>query len=134
MRTFKLLIAAIAMVTMISCGSSELSPSKVAVKQIDCMNTGDIEGILKLIDMTPEQKEQVTPMLTEKMKEGIKATNENSGGYKGSKAISETISEDGTSAEVAVEVTFGDGTVQTVNIDLEKIDGKWLLPNPFKGK
>ncbi|MFR9650294.1 MAG: DUF4878 domain-containing protein [Rikenellaceae bacterium] len=133
MKCLKLFVAAIAMVAMVACGGGS-SASSVAVKQVECQYNCDIDGLLKLCNMTAEEKEQFKPMLDEKMVKSIEKELASVDGFKGAKAIEEVISEDGSEATVQVELTFGDGSTKIQKVEVENVDGKWMIPNPFANK
>ncbi len=112
----------------VSCSSSS-TPSSVAEEVTKCIQKGDYDKLGEYIyaekdDANAEQtKAMVVGMLKDK---GGKAI-EKKGGIKSYTTISEEISEDGSTAEVEVEVTYGDDSTENNDYDLINVDGKWYL-------
>lgn len=109
-----------------SCSSSN-TPSAVAEEITECFKSGDYEALDNLIyaDENDEEAQQAKAMVIGMIQGKGKAAIDKHKGITSYKVLSETISEDGNSAEVKVEVTYGDGEVDTNDYDMVKVDGKW---------
>ena len=125
--SFILALAVAGVVT--SCGGGASTPSAAAKTYTQYMADGDYEKLVEAIHFedpstAASSKAMLVAMLTEKGKESL----EEKGGLKSFEIVSETISEDGLTAEVEIVQTFGDGSTDETTMDLVLVDGKWLMP------
>lgn len=126
---FSLLAVAVAMF-MVSCSSAPATPSDAAVEYYQCVADGDYESIADAIhynitdpDEIAESKAMITSFYKEKAEPEIKSK----GGIKSIEAVSETISEDGNTANVQLKIVYGDGSEKTEDAKMVKVEDKWLL-------
>ena len=68
-----------------------------------------------------QQKQFFLELLTKKVDEMY----EQSGGIESYTLVSEEIAEDGNTAKVVYEITYGDGTKKNETINLINVDGAW---------
>lgn len=120
-----------AMVSIVACGGAS-DPSSVAVKFTECQFNEDIDGMLDLVDLTDEKRAEFKAMYKEKASDDFAKRLDEVGGFKGAKALSEDIAEDGSKATVKVEITLGDGTTDASDIYLVNVDGKWFIKSPMR--
>ncbi len=132
MKTLKLLVATLATAMLLSCG--ETKPSDVAIKSIEYMYRGEMNAYVELLTGTEEQKQNILSMYEEKGDELAKTRDEKLGELKDIKVIKETISEDGNSAKVELEITYSKEEPAKDLVELTKVDGKWLVNNPLANK
>lgn len=113
-------MAAIA-VLMMSCGSSE-TPGSVAKKFYQEIADGNCEKFMKETTEPTEEELAMVSAICEKMKASL----DEKGGLKSVDVVSETIAEDGKTANVVLNLTFGDGTTSEEDQKMEMQDnGKW---------
>lgn len=126
---FSLLAVAVAMF-MVSCAGAPATPSDAAVEYYQYVANGDYEAFANAIhyDTTdPEEIAEGKAMIISLYKEKATPQMEQKGGVKSVEATSETISEDGNTANVQLKVVYGDGSEKNEDIKLVKIEDKWML-------
>ncbi|MBR4161209.1 MAG: DUF4878 domain-containing protein [Bacteroidaceae bacterium] len=129
-KTFFSLFAVMAMTLMMfSCGGGGNTPTKVVEKSIKYIQDKDYAAYVDLIEFKEEQnskedKEQFVEFL-----EGMfEMTLEKKQGLASYEIISEEISEDGNSAVVVANITYGDGSSDEDKMKLIKnAEGEWKI-------
>lgn len=122
-------VCLISFVMFTSCGSS--TPSDKALEYVGYMKDAKYKELVDEIvfpaESTPEEIEQsknaLISMLTEKGSKQL----EEKGGIVSYKVTEETIAEDGKTAQVKVDIKYGDGEVVPATYDLIWVDGEWKL-------
>ncbi len=129
-KTFFSLFAVMAITLMMfSCGGGGNTPTKVVEKSIKYIQDKDYAAYVDLIEFKEEQnskedKEQFVEFL-----EGMfEMTLEKKQGLASYEIISEEISEDGNSAVVVANITYGDGSSDEDKMKLIKnAEGEWKI-------
>ena len=129
-KTFFSLFAVMAM-TLIMCscgGGGGNTPTKVVEKSIKYIQEKNYEAYVDLIEFkegsSQEDKEQFVAFLGGK----VDMTLEKKQGLASYEIISEEISEDGASAVVVANITYGDGSSKEDKMKLIKnADGEWKI-------
>ncbi len=124
--TFLFCTALLAVV--VSCSSSTSSPSDVVETLAKCMKSGNYDALSDVIysDGSAESTQMKVAVVSMLQDKGAK-TVEEMGGIKSYEILSEEISEDGESAEVAMKIVYGNGNVDEKDYDVIMKDGKWYL-------
>lgn len=123
---FIMMVAAI----LPSCGggSSNNSPAATVNKAFDYIAAKDFKGAASLYvsgenkPLTEEESQKLQGMLAMASKQY-----EENGGIKEISILEEKISEDGNTAVVKQKIVYKDGTEDTNDTDLVKVDGKWYF-------
>lgn len=106
------------------------SPGAAAKKYVGYLQDGNVKGFTEGIamgeDVTAEQKKQAEAMMGAMVEKGKKALEEK-GGIKKVDIVSETISEDGKSADVVLKITYGNDTEEEDDQKMVLEDGKWKM-------
>ncbi len=114
-----------------SCGGSGAStPSDEALKCVALIQDGNYEALVEEIQFdqdTPEKVEQAKQMLIAMGKDKGAKQIEAKGGITDYKVVEETIAEDGQTAKVKVDVTYGNGSVETEKYNMVNVDGTWKM-------
>ncbi len=128
----KIFMAIVAMTALFITGCSDNNtPEAVVNEAYECLQQKDYEGYLKLIAFenedgktADERREEALPLLKNKAAETI----EKSGGIKSWKVTETNIAEDGKTAKVKTDVTYGNDKTEdySTNVVLQD-DGKWML-------
>lgn len=113
-----------------SCGggSSNNSPAATVNKAFDYIAAKDFKGAASLYvsgenkPLTEEESQKLQGMLAMASKQY-----EENGGIKEISILEEKISEDGNTAVVKQKIVYKDGTEDTNDTDLVKVDGKWYF-------
>ncbi len=113
---------------IISCSSSSNTPSGVVEVLVKSMKSGDYKAVGSIIytdgsEEAAQMKVAIVSMLEDK---GAK-TIEEMGGIKSYEITNEEISEDGESAEVTVNLVYGNGETKEDSYDTINKDGQWYL-------
>ncbi len=113
-------------------GSADTNTPDAAVKAaIECVQNGDYEGYLELMQLeekdgksVDERRKELLPLLEAKLKEDL----EKKEGIKSYEIVETTIAEDGKTAKVKSVIVYGNGKEKK---DTHKLvltdDGKWLI-------
>lgn len=130
-KIFIAMFCMIAFLATTSCGGGNAStPSRAAEECIELLKARDYEGFVETIkvsgDATPEEVEQVRTMYVSLLKDKGEKQMEKKNGIASYKLISEEIAEDGQSAKLKYEITYGDGSTDTQKFDMINVDGEWL--------
>ena len=129
-KTFLLLTAIVLFATtLFSCGGGAATPSDAATKCVELMKAGDYEGLVNELafdeGLSDEEIEQSKAMLIGMGKEKSEKKLAEKQGIVSYQVVSEEIAEDGNTAVVKVEITYGDGSTDTEKYDLKLVDGTW---------
>lgn len=115
---------------MVSCSGSGKSPADVSKSFILKLEKGDVDAAFKMLDgaenATTEENEKLKAFLSEGTKEIS-----TKGGIKNIEVVSETISEDGKTAEVTIMLTYGNGETDESTTKLKNSEDGWKI---FLGK
>lgn len=113
----------------ISCGGS--TPADKAEECVGFMKDSKYEALVNEIsfpeDATPEQVEETKKMFTALLTEKGSKQIEEKGGIQSYEVVEETISEDGKTAQVKIDIKYGNGTNEVETFDLVLVDGEWKL-------
>lgn len=115
-----IMIAAIALLGFASCSSN--TPSAVVKKAYACMQKNDIDGYMQYVGTDDDSEKSLSAM-----KQKVEMALAFQGGIKSYEITDEEIGEDGESATVKVDVTFGNGKTENTKVKLKKFDGKWKI-------
>lgn len=109
------------MAALTSCGGNANSPEGVALAAVECMANKDIKGYMDLTNATDEQKQAYTAMLNEKLSKHLDEM----------KGISKyEVAPNGVEIETAnvkVNITYGNGETKTEKLKMVNKNGKWML-------
>lgn len=112
-----------------SCGGNSATPAGAAADCIELIKAKDYEGFVETINMsenaTPEEIEQAKQMYVALFKDKGEKQMEKKGGIESYTLVSEEIAEDGNTAKVKYDITYGDGSVETQKFDMVLVDGVW---------
>lgn len=117
---------------LVSCGDS--GPGAVALEMSDLMHDGKAKEAVVYINATDKKKTDLEEMFTVKVIPMIESESKKHGGVEKVFVESEIIAPDGKSAEVKLRTLYGDGKAESSSYNLELVDGKWLVQDPFKNK
>ena len=124
-------VALITLFMFFACSSGGSSPTATAKEYADYMQASEYDKILDLcaIDESLPKAEIkmgklfISNILSSLGDQYIKRK----GGLKDTKILSETISEDGKTATVKIEQTYGNGESENTTLDMVLKKGKWKL-------
>lgn len=123
------LVCAVALLATTACGGPA-TPAETAADYIEMMKNKDYEGFVETIkmndDVTPEEAKQAKEMYVSMLKEKGDAQFEAKQGIASYTLVSEEVAEDGTTAKVVYEITYGDGSTDKQTFNLVNVDGKWM--------
>lgn len=130
----KIFIALVCMVAVLaattSCGGGASTPAGAAADCIELLKAKDYEGFVETIKLnenaTPEEIEQTKVMYVSLLKDKGAKQMEKKGGIASYTLLSEEIAEDGQTAKVKYEITYGDGSTDTQKFNMVLVDGEWL--------
>jgi hypothetical protein len=125
-------LSLITLFTIAACFSKTETPGDAAKKYAGYIASGDYEKFVDAIaieteDQTSEQVKEVKDGLLSLLKEKGAKTIEEKGGIESTEVVSETILEDGTTAEVVIKQTYGNGEVEESNYDMVKEENIWKI-------
>ena len=126
-KLFFALVCVFATMVVTSCGDSA-TPADAAADCIELMKAQDFEGIVESMyfgDMTAEEQAQTKEMYVAMFNEKGAKQLEKLGGISSYALVSEEIAEDGQTAVVKYDITYGDGTVKNQKFNLVLVDGEW---------
>lgn len=128
-KLFLSLICMVALLATTSCGGGSSTPADAAAECLELIKAKDYEALVETIKMsdnsTPEEIEQTKQMYVALFKEKGEKEMEKKGGIASYTLISEEIAEDGQTAKVEYEVTYGDGSTKKQKFDMILVDGEW---------
>lgn len=123
-------IAMMAVLTLSSCNGN--SPTDTAEKAAKCMQDGNYDGLADLVYIEEKEGEDIESQ--RKMISGLigslsSKTIDKKQGIRSYEVTGEEISEDGETATVRMDITYGDGSEKKDDVtSLRKDkDGKWKL-------
>lgn len=107
------------------------SPKGVAEEAVKCIQNGDYEGYVNLIYMEEkegmdieEQKKAVVGMIQSK----ASTTLAKKGGITSYEILSETVADDGKTANVEMKIVYGNGDEKQEDMKMRKTDsGDWRI-------
>ncbi len=116
-------------IMMAACSSNSNTPSGVAAAYLDDLINGNYEAMLDKVtfkeEPTAEKKQEIVSALEEKAE---KSKNDERVKYMTSYEITgEEINEAGDEATVKYTATQNDGSESSSEMELVKVDGKWLV-------
>lgn len=127
------LMAAFCVALMFTACSSN-TPSDIAGKSIEYLKEQKFDKYVDLIYVSDAQKANVEKLQNEKeayaelLEEKYTKSMEKNGGITGYSIVSEEIADDGESAIVMMDVTYGNGDTRTQNVKLRKdSDDNWKI-------
>jgi hypothetical protein len=115
---------------MVSCSGSGKSPAGVSKSFIQKLEKGDVDAAYQMLDGTENATAEETQKLKAFLSEGTKEIS-TKGGIKKIEVVSETISEDGKTAEVTIMLTYGNGETDESTTKLKNSEDGWKI---FLGK
>ncbi len=119
------LLVSVLLLMFTSC--AEMTPGKAAVKYVNYLKEGKYEKYVDAMyqedGVTAEERTQFIALSKEK---GEKAIQEKKG-IKEVTLLTEKIAEDGLTASVELELTYGDGTKEKGDYDMIKVDKVWKM-------
>ncbi len=114
-----------------SCGGGSATPADEALKCVELIQNGDYEALVDEIQMkedaTAEEIAQFKEMMVAMGKEKGAKQIEAKGGIASYKVVKEDIAEDGQTAKVEVEVTYGNGKTEIEKYNMALVDGNWKM-------
>lgn len=122
MKKFGFLLMACVSLFLMSCGGSSETPGDVAKKAFQNFASDNCqEVLLEGVEVTDEDRKMVD-FLCGLLKESI----DEKGGITNIEVLNETIAEDGQTAKVTLNVTYGNGSIEeeTTSLTLSE-NGKW---------
>ncbi|MDD4821710.1 MAG: DUF4878 domain-containing protein [Bacteroidales bacterium] len=106
---------------------AEMTPGEASVKYYNYLKDGKYEKLVDVMyqedGITPDERIQLVALAKKFGEETIRDNK----GIKKVILLKETIEEDGLSASVVCEITFGDGTMSQERDDMVKRDKVWLI-------
>lgn len=135
----KIMILGLAVLTSfaVSCSGgsnskfSKNGPGAAAEEYSQYILKGEFEKIFEMVDVPEGTSEEelafAKTMISMMFSEGMKQFEEKKGGLQKMEVLSEEISEDGNTAKVTLEQTFGNGESAKETINFIKKDNKWKL-------
>ncbi len=119
----------VALLGFASCSKGASTPGEAAKTVTDLTIKGDYKAVVDMIyfkDVKPEELENTKEMMVGLLTMAASEL-EKQGGVKKFEVLSETISEDGKTAVVEAETTYGNGTVDKEKNEFVLVDGKWMI-------
>jgi hypothetical protein len=131
MKKMNYLVLALLMLGLtISC-TNQSSPGKAAKRYMEYAAKGDFEkfvdGFYFGEEVSKEEIKEGKAMMVSLVGEKVKPAFDKKGGLKSVEVVSETLSDDGKSAEAVLKLTYGNGETDEDTIDMILVDGKWLM-------
>ncbi|MBR5898613.1 MAG: DUF4878 domain-containing protein [Muribaculaceae bacterium] len=126
-KLFFALVCMFAAMVVTSCGGSA-TPADAAADCIELMKAQDFEGIVESMyfgDITAEEQAQAKEMYVAMFNEKGAKQLEKLGGISSYALVSEEIAEDGQTAVVKYDITYGDGSVKNQKFNMVLVDGEW---------
>lgn len=116
-------------VVFASCSSK--APGAAAKKYMEYVKDGDFEqfadGIMYQEDATQEDIEQSKAMITSLLKEKAVKEIEKKGGIDKIEIVSETVAQDGKTADVVLRMIYGNGSSEESNCKMVLDQGIWKM-------
>ncbi|MEG1617333.1 MAG: DUF4878 domain-containing protein [Bacteroidales bacterium] len=125
-----LVLAAFSILLYTGCSGTP-EPGKAAMKYMTYLQKGEYRKFAENVAVNPKntaaQQEENIQLSEALLKEKVGETFAKKGGIKKLKLISESVAEDGQSAKVVINVTYGNGDVDDETVDLVLQDKKWKM-------
>lgn len=115
---------------MVSCSGSGKSPADVSKSFMLKLEKGDVDAAYNMLDGAEKATAEESQKLKEFLSEATKEIS-NKEGIKNIEVVSETISEDGKTAEVDILLTYGNGETDQSTTKLKNTEDGWKI---FLGK
>lgn len=126
---FVLALAALALTT--SCGLKTASAGAAAKQYTEYLAAGEygkfVDGIYFGEEATAEEVAEYRTGLQSMAEEKAKPELEKKGGLTDVEILSETLAEDGKSAEVTLKRTYGNGETEEETNTMVLVDGRWMM-------
>ncbi len=129
MKSINAVFCLLLFVWMSAC-TNRSSPSEVALNSCEAWCSGDVEGYFDYINVTKEERKDLEGFSRVKAAP-LMEKYESKGGVAKVEVIEEEMSDDGMSCEIDVMITFKDGSTEKEDVDLDKVNGRWYVHNPF---
>ena len=127
----KVIYLSLVMIGLLFAACSSNTPGGMAKKYMEYVKDGEYEkfadGIAIKEGATKEEIESGKTMIAALLKEKAAKIFEKKGGIKEIEVVSETISDDGQSADVVLKSIYGDGSSEESNCKMLMQDGKWKM-------
>lgn len=117
-----ILALSLAACLLAGCGKRAETPSDLAVKAVKMLKVNDLDGYLSTFDIEEEDKADFFALYDDTVIKSIA----DKGGITAYEVKNETLSADGQTASVEMEVSYADGTVEKLNLSMVLVDGKWM--------
>ena len=121
------LVCLVACLLVASCGGAS-TPADAAADCIELMKAQDYEALVATIDFSEvevdkqqESKDMFLALFKEKGGKEMKQKQ----GITSYTLVSEEVAEDGKTATVKYDVTYGDGSTKTNTFNMVLVDGEW---------
>lgn len=126
-KLFLALVCFVATFAFVSCGGSS-TPADQAAEWIELVKAKDYKAFVETLNLqgeTEEEIEQAKQFYLGMFEGKAEKTIAKHGGIESYTLVSEEVAEDGNSAKVEYELTYGDGTKDKTKFNMVKIDGEW---------
>lgn len=129
-KIFVAMVCMVAFLATTSCGGGAAStPAGAAAEGIELIKAKDYEGFVETIKMsdkaTPEEVEQTKQLYVSLFRDKAGKQMEKKGGIQSYTLVSEEIAEDGQTAVVKYEITYGNGSTDKQKFDMILDGGEW---------
>ena len=121
------IVCLVASFTFASCGGGS-TPADQGAKCIELLKDKDYKAFVETINFegeTAEEIDQQKQFFLELLTKKVDEMYETVGGIQSYTLVNEEIAEDGNSAKVEFEVTYGDGSKKTEKMNFVLVDGEW---------
>ena len=121
------LVCLVACLLVISCGGAS-TPADAAADCVELIKAQDYEALVETIDFSEVEADKVQEskdLFLALFKEKGGKEMEKKQGITSYTLVSEEIAEDGKSAVVKYDITYGDGSTQTNTFNMVLVDGEW---------
>ncbi len=129
-KLFLTLACVFALLATTACGGGASTPKDAAAECIELLKDKDYEGFVETIKMndnvSAEEAKQAKEMYVSMLKEKGAAQFEAKQGIASYTLVSEEIAEDGMTAKVKYDITYGDGSTDSQTFNMVNVDGKWM--------
>ena len=129
-KLFLSLVCMFALLATTSCGEKASTPADAATECLELVKAQNYEAFVETIKMsdkvTAEEIEQTKQMYVALFKEKAEKEITKKGGIASYTLVKEEIAEDGQTAKVEFDVTYGNGTTKKQKFDMILVDGKWM--------
>lgn len=117
-------ILALSLLALTSCGGkgNGNGPEKAVKKAMECLKQKDMKGYIDTYNLSDEDKKG----FVELAEKAILPELESKSDLKSYEIKNVEMNETGDTAKVNVHIVFGDGSEKDMEMDMVKVDGKWL--------